>query len=698
MATAYKPINGGGTQLRPFNTYKRWVVTDLNFRTDSYQTSVLKGISPDFGEKINVSESINLPAYREVDQIDNSDSNSTDFLKVKHQKVVWSSLNQMFFKHRARTERDLYASASIFSIPQNRLGDGVRFGTVEVIDFSMTSSNCDSIIIKDRKADEFHGHLYDSGLDTSSYVPFGNLIGYWGFNDEVVNRTTNIDNVIEDRSGYINNAYGKSINYTSGIPTTGDFQLPSGTKATFNGVDSYIRIDNKSHYKFFETNNYSISFWAKLPTTQKDTTGNHNSLISKRGTQKDYGQDSKGKDVLRRRNLPTPIFPFDIEVHNQNVSGNDGKVRISLSNGNTRIITDSTSTINDNLPHHICFNKTGSHMELWIDGVKENTGSLPTDISGSIKLRGISNQHDILLGSKTLSDGYYEDKITSHGLLSGSLDEVRIYNKGLTQSEIEGLADNDYITGSAYQTDVVGEVFYNHGIMVVSDPRPKYRYIWSGQNGNWDYGDIQGGQEGIGSNYGWQTKYKSSKQLHEINILCEVGADEFNVSQNPTLKLNNDSESSIMKGFVTGSDFKNYFTTLGLYNPNGDLIAVGKLASAIQNRSDVDITVKVRMDMDGVFGTPGTGSLMSGNTATVTEVKSVKENGEVISKYVWGKLDRPDILVGGNFGESFETQSMNTNTMQQDNVLPPPDNSAINNDPLPTSPKGGNNGSYNPTR
>ena len=337
-------------------------------------------------------------------------------------------------------------------------------------------------------------------------------------------------------------------------------------------------------------------------------------------------------------------------------------------------------------------------MELWIDGVKENTGSLPTDISGSIKLRGISNQHDILLGSKALSDGWFEDSVSQYGQLSGSLDEVRIYNKGLTQSEIEGLADNDYITGSAYQTDVVGEVFYNHGIMVVSDPRPKYRYIWSGQNGNWDYGDIQGGQEGIGSNYGWQTKYKSSKQLHEINILCEVGADEFNVSQNPTLKLNNDSESSIMKGFVTGSDFKNYFTTLGLYNPNGDLIAVGKLASAIQNRSDVDITVKVRMDMDGVFGTPGTGSLMSGNTATVTEVKSVKENGEVISKYVWGKLDRPDILVGGNFGESFETQSMNTNTMQQDNVLPPPDNSAINNDPLPTSPKGGNNGSYNPTR
>ena len=66
---------------------------------------------------------------------------------------------------------------------------------------------------------------------------------------------------------------------------------------------------------------------------------------------------------------------------------------------------------------------------------------------------------------------------------------------------------------------------------------------------------------------------------------------------------------------------------MGLYNPNGDLVAIGKLASAIQNRSDVDITVKVRLDMDGPFGAPGTGSLMSGNTATITEVQSIKENG-----------------------------------------------------------------------
>jgi hypothetical protein len=687
MATAYKPINGGGIQLRPFNTHKRWVVTDINQRSDSYLISVIKGISPNFGEKINVSESISLPAYRETDQIDNSSSGNTSFLKSKHQKVIWSGLNQMFFKHRPRVERDLYASASIFSIPQNRLGDGIKCGTVEVVDTSMTSSNCKSIIIKDKKADEYHGHLYDDGLDTGSYVPFGNLVGYWGFNDEVVSRYATYDDVIEDRSGYLNNGFGLEIDYIPGIYTSGDFELPSGTMAGFNGLKSYIRIDHKKQYDFFATTDYSLSVWATLPATQSEISSTTNTLVSKRGTHKDYGQDEKLNHVLRRRNIVTPQYPFNIEVLNQTAAVADrGKVNISLSNGLTTVEALSTTRINDKKPNHICFNKTGETLELWINGVKESSGTLPTSGSNKvITLRGIANDNDIVLGSRTLTDGWAEDRVSSHTTLSGSLDEFRIYNKALSTEEIKSLSNNDYITGSAFQTNVVGEVFYNHGIMVVSDPRPKYRYIWTGQNGTWNYGS-EVGTTNV-SKFGYATKYKSSKTLHELNILCEVGSNEFNVSQNPTLKLNNNVNSSIMKGFVTGSDFKNYFTTLGLYNPNGDLIAVGKLASAIQNRNDVDITVKVRLDLDGPFGAPGTGSLMSGRTATITEVKDTEGN----SKFVWGKLDRPDILVDGDFGEAFETQSLSVSAIESADVLP-------SNDPLPTSPVGGINGSYNPPR
>ena len=128
--------------------------------------------------------------------------------------------------------------------------------------------------------------------------------------------------------------------------------------------------------------------------------GNHNSIVSKRGTNKEFAENRYAYPTLFRRNNETPIYPFDIEVKNQNAGSNAGKVRVSLSNGNRRILATSTTKINDNTAHHICFNKTGSKLELWIDGTKEVTANLPTDVSGSVTLRGISNDYDILLGSK----------------------------------------------------------------------------------------------------------------------------------------------------------------------------------------------------------------------------------------------------------------------------------------------------------
>ena len=168
--------------------------------------------------------------------------------------------------------------------------------------------------------------------------------------------------------------------------------------------------------------------------------------------------------------------------------------------------------------------------------------------------------------------------------MTGSLDEFRYYRKALSSTEIKGLSSNDWNTGSAYQEDIVGEVFYKQGIVVVSDPRPKYKNVLVG-NGDWNYDS---------SRLGFTTKYKSTKKLYETSVMCEVGSSEFNISTNVSLRKNNDIREYFLKPFVTGSD----------------LIAIGKLASAIQVRQDVDITVKVRLDMDGPFGTPMTGSLL----------------------------------------------------------------------------------------
>jgi hypothetical protein len=614
MAEALKPINGGGFQLYPYNTHKEWIVTNVNYRQDYYSVSILKGISPAYNEKIPVSESVKFPAYRDTTEIDNSNSNSTDFLNKKHQKVVWSGLNQMFFKHRVSNERELYTSASILSVPYNRMGDGIHPNSISIIDYSVSSSQLN---ISDRKIDEYHGYLIDTNLNTGSHVPFGDLVGYWGFNDEVVARNTKFDSKIKDGSGYGHYATGTNLQYSPGILTTGGESVASGTKVTFNGTNSYIKINHNKQLDFFKNSNYAISLWSILPTSQSDVSDDCNWILSKSGTQRDYGQDNQLRNVLRHRNAETPIFPFDLKVYNQNTSDN-GKIVASLSDGLTSVINISNTKINDNSQHHILFNKTGSLLELWVDGVKE--------VSSSVNLKGqISNTFDMLIGSKFISDSEW-DVTSNFKALSGSVDEVRIYRRGLSETEIVGLSNNHYVTGSAYQTNIVGEVFYKHGIMVISDPRPIYTNVWTGETSNWDYG----------TNYGFRTKYKSTKQLHEVSVLCEVGSDEFNVSQNPSLKKNNDVNSEFLQPFVTGSSFSPYFTSIGLYNPNGDLIAIGKFASAIKTRPDVDITIKVRFDLDGPFGTPSIGSLEP-------EGRNVTLFKRADGKYIWNKLDKLDI-------------------------------------------------------
>jgi hypothetical protein len=590
MAEALKPINGGGLQLYPFNSFKRWVVTGVNYRSDYYQISILKGISPLYNEKVPLSSSLNNELVADSTQLDNSNSGNTTFLSLKEQKIVWSGLNQMFFKHRVNNERDLYTSASIFSIPQNRLGDGVKPGSFSVID----KSEPNEILISDRKIDEYHGYLYDEDLtiNTSSYVPFGDLIGYWGFNDEVVPRFAPYDRVILDRSGYTNHAVGRNLSYERGIVTSGDSVEPSGTMITLDGTTSYVKLKNNKRLSPMKGNDYSISLWSILPTSQSDVSRNYNWILNKNGSYYEEYTNERGILKNRQRNENTPIYPYDIKVYNQNTSEN-GKLVISLSDGFITSEVTSSTYINDG-QHHIVFNKTGSLLELWVDGVKE--------ASSSISLKSdIWNQYDVLLGSQYVTDlSTYgqvlsrRDVVSNFSTLSGSLDEVRFYRRALTQTEIQYLSNNDYLTGSAYQSDIVGEIFYNQGIAVVSDPRPKYKNVWVGQ-GNWDYSS---------STYGWTTEYKSTKKLYETSVLCEIGSSEFNMSTNPTLRKNNDEREQFFKPFVTGSDFAPYFTTIGLYNKEGDLLAVGKLASAIQNRTDVDITVKVRFDLDGAFGTP----------------------------------------------------------------------------------------------
>jgi hypothetical protein len=624
----------------------------------------------------------------------------------------------------------LYQSASIFSIPQNRFGDGVLPGSFKGIDYSIATSASisNSISFSDIKVDRFFGRIIDNDIDTSDFLPNTQLVGYWGFNEYLHARFIQSGTV----SGYYknNDAKFKNITFSRGIETSGDSILPSGTKAEFTNDNSYIRIKHNNKLNFNISDNYLLSFWITLPVSQSNDIDDYNYIVSKSGTFQD------GNTVT---NQTTSIYPFDIKVYNQN-SVDSGKLNISLSDGFNLNELTSSIQINDTQQHHIAVGVNNGELELYIDGVLDSSGSINVTDS-------VSNDYDIILGAKYSSDydignlSYYtinslfnstfissgqssliyqntnttNSDITiellfsynsgnepiayiifdtsfnqaSSGLLTsnvetylnlpsgysigvynisvnpstpaninlqvnevventnslnGSIDEFRIYKGEYTINSIISLANNDYITSTAYQKNTIGTIFYKNGLAVVSDLLPKYRNMWVG-NGNWSYGNLitigyyDSGY--IDDGYfeeinvfsdtdvykGFTTHFKSTKELYETSLLCTIGSGEFNVSSNPTLRVNNDINNNQLKPFVSSSIFNPYITTIGLYSSSGELLAIGKLGSAIKKRSDVDLTVKVRFDYYGDFGKP------SGSMMAEEDLITIVENGD--GTYTW---------------------------------------------------------------
>ncbi len=96
--------------------------------------------------------------------------------------------------------------------------------------------------------------------------------------------------------------------------------------------------------------------------------------------------------------------------------------------------------------------------------------------------------------------------------------------------------------------------------------------------------------------------FSSSFDIYETQYKCTIRANEYNYSLNPSLLKNygqNDlliSGSNEYKNFVTGSDFSPYVSTIGLYNENQELIAVGKLSQPLPTSQTTDTTILINVD------------------------------------------------------------------------------------------------------
>jgi hypothetical protein len=155
---------------------------------------------------------------------------------------------------------------------------------------------------------------------------------------------------------------------------------------------------------------------------------------------------------------------------------------------------------------------------------------------------------------------------------SGSIDELRIYSGSLTQAQITSLYNNPP------NTPYVGNVFYQHGLVVITNKSGSYSNLMLGTGGD-----------------GFTLNCKGTKRIQEHDVVLTAKASELNMSLNPSLQSGLYGE--FFDPVVTTSAWTPYITTVGLYNDNAELLAVAKFAKPVKKVTDVPLTFAIRWDV-----------------------------------------------------------------------------------------------------
>ncbi len=549
--STFAPIRGEDFNIAPFEVNKEYYILTSSYSKQGYK--VQQGLY--YNSPIHISSS------KDVTYPKNADGS--------YKYVVYKSINHLYYKRgfgwtnslegwdRFRTSKNLFLTASIISIPSLNFGDKVKETTLYLKGLN------NNVHLQD----DGYNNLYDQSINTSSFLDFSKLCGYWGFQD--AHKTYRYgrggkknlfiryeSEVIEPQE----KSKSYQVAYPSGIPINGS---RTGLAAEFFG-DSYIHTKNFDAVSFESADDFTISFWLKAPVSQSVTSSNINSIIDKKSIlyREEFGRlrrinrgDLIVTDVFSSSSFkyyPVDYYPYDFSIQNH-THPHPGKLAFSRSDGFSTLYLTSSNSVLDNNFHHVCLVKTGSNVQLYVDGT---LNASRTDVGNETV-----NVNDIMIGASSFDGrrGY-----------TGLIDELRFYNKAATQQNITSLYNTSSI--SCYQTNRVGNIFYRTGNLVITSLDKKYHEILSNN---------------------WLLYYKNSLTLYEFEILCRIKRGDFNLTLNPT-STKSVKSTEYLDSF-TGS-LSPYITTIGLYNKHNELIAVGKMGQAIKKRDDVDLNVIIKFD------------------------------------------------------------------------------------------------------
>ena len=177
----------------------------------------------------------------------------------------------------------------------------------------------------------------------------------------------------------------------------------------FSGGEDYVSAVDSPELRLMRSLNFTITMWVKRSSNVVDPL------------------------VLKYN----PSTGYLVRFEDQSGSGIYGP-NIYVSNGNTgsQDVIEVDKALADNTWYHLAFRRSGdgaSGLSIFIDAVKQPPDYSTSQGAGKIS----SNQEDLEIGARPGSSRYFD----------GQMDDVRIYNRTLSQPEIEALANRSEPSG-----------------------------------------------------------------------------------------------------------------------------------------------------------------------------------------------------------------------------------------------------------
>ena len=221
----------------------------------------------------------------------------------------------------------------------------------------------------------------------TSQPPTEGLVAYYPFNGNA-----------NDESGNGNHGtvYGATL--------TTDRNGNANSAYSFDGVDDYVDCGNDASLSNSGNGftDLTITFWFNTPITESTETVDY--LLSKEAVGANAGDASFVFDHDTVRNS----YIAFIDAHGTNKAG------------------FPISDISVNTWHHISFVLNNSDGTIYLDGVaKETDAGYPSDIWG--------NSNPVVIASSAVGSGNF----------NGIIDNVRIYNRALSEAEIQALYNSN---------------------------------------------------------------------------------------------------------------------------------------------------------------------------------------------------------------------------------------------------------------